>query len=112
MRRFVRGPIYYDDKSSATKDEIDYVFKSIMSMRWDDIAAVSTQHCHCRALYSQLHKTGSDHKAQQIIKYLSRLMSFSIDEGIRGDNPAIRLGVRSPAGRSTVWSPAQVEQAA
>lgn len=111
MRRFVRDPVYYGDKSSATKDEIDYVFKSIIAMGWGDIAVASIERRHCRALYRQLRETGSDHKAQRIIKYLARLMSFAIDEGLRGDNPAIKLGVRSPTGRSTVWTSEQVEQA-
>lgn len=113
MTAFVKDPVYYGDKSSATKDEIDYVFKLLRGEGWGDVLVVDIERKHCRELYRRLRESGSDHRAARVMKYFARLMRFAIDEGLRGkgDNPAIKLGITSPEARDVVWTPEEVAHA-
>ncbi len=105
--RFQADPTWYGQKAPATREEMDYCF-GIIAETFGDIPIRAIERRHCRALYNNVRIEGSPHKAKKVIKWFSRLLEYAVEIGVRDDNPARRLKIEAPQGRTAVWTENEV----
>ncbi|MDA1324611.1 MAG: tyrosine-type recombinase/integrase [Proteobacteria bacterium] len=71
------------------------------------VAAITRR--HCRRLYDVLVRNKSRPYANKSIKWLRRILSYSIEIGLRETNPAMKMGLKGDGRRRTVWTIGEIE---
>ncbi|MBF0358992.1 MAG: tyrosine-type recombinase/integrase [Magnetococcales bacterium] len=106
--RFQKDPTWYKAKAPRTREEMDYVF-NILAEIIGTHRVLEFARRHGRAIYNKIRVEGSPHKGKKVIKWLVRLMTYSIEIGVRDDNPILDMELEATPGRKQVWKKEEVE---
>lgn len=108
VSRFERDPAWYYD-NPKTRDDADRAFKRIAE-HFGNAPVSLLQRKHVRNFYNQMRVDLGVSVAAKAHKYLRRLFEYSVEIGLRDDNPALRMKIQQPKSREAVWFEGHIEK--
>lgn len=83
----------------------DYLYSIKAALAWaGDMPAGTITRKSVRTWYRALRDERGPAASRNAVAALRRLLSFGVDEGWLAENPALRMGLTTPASRSRVWT--------
>lgn len=108
VREFERSS-WYTTLGPRSQEEADRHFAIIVA-EWGKVRVAAVERRHCRLLHDRrTEKAGLDH-ANRTLKWVRRLLNYAVERGLRGTNPASRMGLKGGGRRRVRWTRAEVRR--
>lgn len=105
---FQKDATWYRSRAIRTREGIDRAFRRLAPIIGSArVAAFKAR--HGRAAYNKLRQDGGIHVARDTMKWLRRAMRYSVEIGMRDDNPLIEMSMEEAPPRQARWTPEEVE---
>lgn len=107
--REYQASTWYTELSVGTKDQVDRHLAYIEASPLADAHVGRIQRPDCREFYDKCAAARGIWKANDVHKYLCRVLSYGVERGVIQTNPAARMGIKDPKPRQVTWTPDQVQ---